>query len=460
MYRAFLLLPWLLLGTLACTFDTAGLDKTGANNANNVNNIILNNVNNLNNLNNVTCGNGVLDTGEACDGADLAGATCVSLGYEGTGLACDAACQYDVSACDPPRTCGNGVLNPGERCDGTNLDGATCVSLGYYGTGLLCDELCQFDETACIANGRCGDDVINGPEECDGADLGAATCDTLGLGLGDLACGTGCVIDASACHLPELCGDGLDNDGDNDIDCLDADCASDLMCVNAMCTEFDTSTEHVQLGTLSELTGNNPVRAFSVSYWVKFNGTQPDWATPIGASTSGSWGDGFGFYHSSGDLIRFWINAYGTTRATSTTVIVNNVWYHVVGTFDADATSGNIKIYLNGVLEGQGDLKAAVTAPNAPVTIGSLIDDDMVGFIDEVGFWSLALTDRNVNAIYNGGSPASLLTDYGNYNQSATLTAYYRMGDGDTLPTIADHAGSHPGTLIDGEGDELVNDSP
>ncbi len=132
----------------------------------------------------------------------------------------------------------------------------------------------------------------------------------------------------------------------------------------------------------------------------------------------------------------------------------------MVGTFDADATSGNIKIYLNGVLEGQGDLKAAVTAPNAPVTIGTLINDDMVGFIDEVGFWSVALSEPNVAAIYNGGSPFSLLTDSGTYDQSGTLTAYYRMGDGDTLPTIADHAGSHPGTLIAGDGDELVNDAP
>ncbi|MBU1413210.1 hypothetical protein KKC22_17000 [Myxococcota bacterium] len=47
------------------------------------------------------CGNGLLDLGEQCDGDDLQGATCASLGYYnavGT-LACGAQCQYDLTTC-------------------------------------------------------------------------------------------------------------------------------------------------------------------------------------------------------------------------------------------------------------------------------------------------------------------------------------------------------------------------
>ncbi|MBU1240581.1 hypothetical protein KJ865_12795, partial [Myxococcota bacterium] len=35
--------------------------------------------------------------------------------------------------------CGDGVIDVGEDCDGTDLAGETCASLGYYGEGLSCD---------------------------------------------------------------------------------------------------------------------------------------------------------------------------------------------------------------------------------------------------------------------------------------------------------------------------------
>jgi len=46
------------------------------------------------------CGNGVVEVAESCDGADLGGATCASLGFLSGTLACTAGCGYDVSGCD------------------------------------------------------------------------------------------------------------------------------------------------------------------------------------------------------------------------------------------------------------------------------------------------------------------------------------------------------------------------
>lgn len=45
------------------------------------------------------CGDGVQDAGEACDGADLGGATCEGLGYPPGDLACSAGCAVDASGC-------------------------------------------------------------------------------------------------------------------------------------------------------------------------------------------------------------------------------------------------------------------------------------------------------------------------------------------------------------------------
>lgn len=47
-----------------------------------------------------TCGDGVVDGTEVCDGAELGAATCQSLGFTGGTLACSGTCQFDVSMCD------------------------------------------------------------------------------------------------------------------------------------------------------------------------------------------------------------------------------------------------------------------------------------------------------------------------------------------------------------------------
>ncbi len=45
------------------------------------------------------CGNGVREGSEACDGADLGGATCASLGLGSGTLACTGQCAYNTSGC-------------------------------------------------------------------------------------------------------------------------------------------------------------------------------------------------------------------------------------------------------------------------------------------------------------------------------------------------------------------------
>lgn len=47
------------------------------------------------------CGNTVIEGSEDCEGDDLGGQTCASLGYESGPLACDIACSFDTSLCLP-----------------------------------------------------------------------------------------------------------------------------------------------------------------------------------------------------------------------------------------------------------------------------------------------------------------------------------------------------------------------
>ena len=142
-----------------------------------------------------SCGDDIADVGEDCDGADLAGATCASEGFDGGALGCNADCTFDTSACT---TCGDDVAEGAEICDGADLAGATCVSEGFDGGALDCALDCTLDTSACTT---CGNDIAEGTEECDGTDLGINTCADLGMGFtgGTLGCDASCNFDPAGC---------------------------------------------------------------------------------------------------------------------------------------------------------------------------------------------------------------------------------------------------------------------
>jgi hypothetical protein len=167
-----------------------------------------------NNNNSVVCGNGVQETTEVCDGADLAGQTCLTQGFDDGSLACLVDCTgFDTSLCTGPGpVCGNGQQEGTEVCDGLDLAGQTCLTQGFDDGSLACLVDCTgFDTSLCTGPGPvCGDGQQEGAEVCDGAALGGRTCQDVGFYEGSLACLADCTgFDTSACV--GVCGDSLIN---------------------------------------------------------------------------------------------------------------------------------------------------------------------------------------------------------------------------------------------------------
>jgi len=102
------------------------------------------------------CGNGLLDTGEICDGMALGGQTCVGLGYTGGTLGCLSDCSdFDETACDGATgpVCGDGLAEGSEVCDGSDLRGKTCITQGWDGGILRCNATCNaYNTTGCWFN--------------------------------------------------------------------------------------------------------------------------------------------------------------------------------------------------------------------------------------------------------------------------------------------------------------------
>ena len=191
------------------------------------------------------CGNGVLETGEACDSSDLGGEDCLSLGLGEGALACAIDCTFDTSACTTP-VCGDGAVNQeSEACDGEALDGESCRSLSFQGGQLLCNDDCTFDTFFCWGTtATCGDGELNISEECEGTSLGDATCESLGFTGGELACTADCTFDTSGCTGEgPACGDGVaegdemcDGDDLRDLACDDFGFTGGALVCTAQCT--------------------------------------------------------------------------------------------------------------------------------------------------------------------------------------------------------------------------------
>lgn len=80
-----------------------------------------------------TCGNGVRDPSEQCEGLDLAGNSCttIGLGFTGGILSCNVGtCTFDTSLCTgaPTIVCGNGIIEGTEQCDDNNTANGDCCS--------------------------------------------------------------------------------------------------------------------------------------------------------------------------------------------------------------------------------------------------------------------------------------------------------------------------------------------
>lgn len=157
-----------------------------------------------------TCGNGVAEGREECDGDDLIGGSCEGFGFGGGELSCGRNCTLNTRGCD---RCGDGQITGAERCEGRDLVGQTCSSLGFGGGTLLCDDTtCGYDTSMCSL---CGDGVVSAGENCDGNDLAGASCDSLGLGTGALSCDpTSCLFDSRACQQGPSCGNGVAETGE------------------------------------------------------------------------------------------------------------------------------------------------------------------------------------------------------------------------------------------------------
>jgi len=142
--------------------------------------------------------------------------------------------------------------------------------------------------------------------------------------------------------------------------------------------------------------------AGSQDAWVMFNQLPSAAGHIMEIIGKGGSGTDFDLQADTDNRFRFYIAA--GNNVASTTVIQTGVWYHVAGTWDATG----LRMYVNGVLENTNSIQNLTRGQsNNPLMIGNqpafgprLFN----GLIDEVEIFNRALTQAEIQSIFNAGS--------------------------------------------------------
>ena len=224
---------------------------------------------------------------------------------------------------------------------------------------------------------------------------------------------------------------------------------------------LDGFDEYVNCGTLSETASAS---AFSYSMWVKVTSTgvkQYVWGANATTATFNA------LQYSSSNLFILFINGTGNYILTSANLLTLNNWHHISVVYDGSLT-GNLnraKIYVDGVDSGTSSVGGIPATTSATINANYIGSTPLAGQanawngnIDEFAFFDYALSSGQVTSLYNSGTP----TDLDNTSGVTAPVHWWRMGDGDTFPTITDvgTTGGNNGTMTNMESGDIVSDTP
>ncbi|KKM79446.1 hypothetical protein LCGC14_1349790, partial [marine sediment metagenome] len=224
---------------------------------------------------------------------------------------------------------------------------------------------------------------------------------------------------------------------------------------------FDGNNEMVDCGNVLGFESTDP---FSMSVWIKTS-IDDIFHTIAGKRSSSS--NAAGYYYAIRTSGKVYMKLSRSNQkviqvTTDVCEVHSGLWKNVIITYDGSVTAAGITIYIDSksvslliTFDGMVVGDSILNTRNFNIGLRGTSSNEFKGNIDELGMWDKELTQDDVDKIYNGGKPSDLTL----HPSSANLKSFWRMGDGDTSPTIKDNKGTNDGTMTNMEAGDIVVDT-
>jgi hypothetical protein len=176
--------------------------------------------------------------------------------------------------------------------------------------------------------------------------------------------------------------------------------------------EFDgDSANIVEVAHTDKLEG---MGALTIEAWVQPNEpASKEGMSVVSKRLAWDSGDVYNLFVWTGQTVRGRVNA--SSELQSQTALEDGQWYYLAYVFDPGAADNEkVKLYINGELEASGTHPdQAVNEEGAPLWIGELDPNrgfGWQGIIDEVGIWSIALSQDEIRLEMNGMGKAKAMS--------------------------------------------------
>jgi hypothetical protein len=203
----------------------------------------------------------------------------------------------------------------------------------------------------------------------------------------------------------------------------------------------------------------------TLSGWVNFNGGSyfifyPQFPMSITPSNTTAPNETLGRFYKSSRGLEIVTQCFDQNGANFSTYAVNSFdfegagWQHVCWTYNV--TTKHIYVYLNGVAQTWIDNGGTIITPYLTAVSSRLYERDLtigrvkpatstgtfLGLVDEVSTYNRILTQAEITALYNSGTPTDLT--------SLSPVSWYRFEEGSGTTAIDSGSGGNNGTLTNG----------
>jgi len=226
--------------------------------------------------------------------------------------------------------------------------------------------------------------------------------------------------------------------------------------INTKAVTYNGTDQHTEAPYDASFSG---LAEFSASMWV--TPTTLTGETCVLSEFGANGKRAYRFNITTGGKLNIFISGNGVAQEsfTGTLDVLTGVKTHIAFAFDG--TNQTIKTWVNSAedIDDVTVITSLFDTSDEPLRAGARGDTTLPetafydGLIDELSIYNFPLTTLRTQELYNFGTPANVA----NMTSSSSLISWWRMGDGDTYPTLTDQVASNDMSMENMAAANIVN---